>query len=453
MTYSRQFPKTIITSKTSIPDEPDFSVTNPLKKNVFCNGVEIVCSPEFTRKGAVVIKVDGITQFDSRNTNGFLRVAKLPVTINTPMKRDVIVDVFVFNEIDSNEISCSVTVFLSEESKNLDSSLQYISDETVNALVSESQILFPLRTYNNEIVTKLIDMKGYKKIIILIHASTIVPISQLTDPITNSYSIGSAGGYQNVFTDSVTGLPINQSEFDDKITNTIFDSQNQDPKNLVLTLSTRPTQTIFAVTRGISSAGSNDCGKTALEIKAVFTSKWDVVESNDPNFIIDVSTIFTDVDPSVITAGFPTTKRYIRLTENTKVEFLTLSSYAGGRNNCRKSRASTVCVFGCNNMSFQSRNIPNTTITSILDDITTDGIAKLTFEVRNPETGVFQELIDENEFGTIAQGESITVQIGDVITKSISGQTYSLPSTQTDFRGKLVVTGGIVTGVALQKIL
>lgn len=204
MTFSKQFPKTITTTNTFIPDEPDFSVTNPLKKDIFCNGVEIVCSPEFTRKGAVVIKVDGITQFDSRNSGGFQRVGKLPVTLNTRMKRDVIVDVFVFNETDTNEISCTVTVFLSEESKNLDSSLQYISDDVVNSLVSDFETIFikalrgNVNFSNPQIETSLIDMRGYSNLSIILtyhydedilHGISASNNAPITSTFTNKFAV------------------------------------------------------------------------------------------------------------------------------------------------------------------------------------------------------------------------------------------------------------------------
>ena len=121
MVFSKQFPKSLTTSNTSIPDEPDFTVTNPLKENIFCNGVEVVCTPEFTRKGVMIIKVDGVTHYDSRNTSGFIRIGKMPITLNAEIKRDVKVEIFIFNQVDSNNIGCNVTVFLSLESKQLDS--------------------------------------------------------------------------------------------------------------------------------------------------------------------------------------------------------------------------------------------------------------------------------------------------------------------------------------------
>ncbi len=93
-------------------------------------------------------------------------------------------------------------------------------------------------------------------------------------------------------------------------------------------------------------------------------------------------------------------------------------------------------------------------IYEIYDALTMGGTGSLTFEVRDPETDTWSEFIASSEFGTITQGASAIIeQIGDVTTKSVSGKTYALPSTQTDFRAKYSITvNALKNAVSIQKV-
>jgi len=171
MAFSKQFPSTIKTSNIIIPNIADFEIENPLKKTIFCNGVEIVTTPEFSRKGVVVVEVDNVILFDSRNTNGFSNIASMPINLNAELPRDMFVRIFAFNQVDTNTIECTVNVFLDEVSKSLDSKLTYISTDIVNSVVSEQEILFPLELRaENSVTTKLITLTGYKKLILVMTA-------------------------------------------------------------------------------------------------------------------------------------------------------------------------------------------------------------------------------------------------------------------------------------------
>jgi len=445
LTFSKQFQQTITTSKTFIPDEPDFSVTNPLKKNVFCNGVEIVCSPEFTRKGAVVIKVDGITQFDSRNSGGFQRIGKLPVTLNTPMKRDVIVDVFVFNEIDTNEISCTVTVYLSEESKNLDSSLQYISDDVVNSLVSEIEELFQFRVYNGEDLVKLIDMKGYKKLIIIFSSSTVAIIEIEDEPRTDRRdSVSGTYDFTQTFSNItlvITGDIVTKTDSYD--IEQIWDFGETRDRSISATLDTQLSLQLGSVRYLLvgfnRTADGDDVSSTIFQTKELPT--YDIDESDDSTFTTGVINIQTNEDWK---GTYATTKRYFRIIEHVNVSFSTVDKILSSNNNIGQRQ---------DDIPFDSSYPYTPTLFSNwTDSLSFGGSASVSFEVRNPFTDTWGQLISSSEFGTIGVGRTLITQIGDVTTTSVSGKTYALPSTQTDFRARLRVTNALETGVSIQKI-
>jgi len=168
MTFSKQIPATIKTTNTKIPPIPDFSFENPLKKNMFVNGIEIVSTPEFSRKGVIIIAVDNNILFDSRDTEGFSNVAFMPVNLNAVFERDRFVTVSAFNQVDKNEIKVTINVFVDEVERTLDSSLQYISDDVVNSVVSELETIFPQIPRTNIEETQIIQMKGYHKLILMI---------------------------------------------------------------------------------------------------------------------------------------------------------------------------------------------------------------------------------------------------------------------------------------------
>jgi len=464
MVYSHQFPKTISTSKTSISDDADFSVTNPLKKDVFCNGIEVVPSPEFTRKGVMIVKIDGITQYDSRNTNGFLRMAKVPITLNLLMKRDVKVEIFIFNVKDENIIECTVNVFLSEESKQLDSSMQYISDDVVNSLVSEEEILFENKVYFNETVTKLIDMKGYKKLIVNMSASTILDIElnnelnktlnipSVTVGIDNlaahphSFGVDNAGAtvlYSSVL---LTQLSLIASTYsyealtETEIQESIYDMLTTEIH--ILEFDFTEISEIINLSQRISPigvAGEHD-NLTKLIVKTFFR----IEESDMPT---SGFTLVSDygVQQFTGTKSFSgITKRYVKILAKHEV-YIFLSGLGVGNVGSFPSPT----IFSALDIVTSSSSIYQ----NIFDGIKKGGTAALSIDEKNLVDGLFTEFIPANEFGTISEGGSIKKQLGDVSNIAESGKTYILPSTQNGLLAVLRITGGgIEIGVAIRKV-
>lgn len=457
MVFSKQFPKKLTTNSTSIPDEPNFTVTNPLKKDVFCNGLEVIPSPEFTRKGAMVVKIDGITQYDSRNTDGFLRIAKIPITLNLSMKRDIKVDVFIFNEKDTNLIECTVTVFLSEESKQLDSSMQYISDDVVNSLVSESSILFEKRGYNNEVVTKLIDMAGYSKLILNIASSTIPDADKISQTQVNlifattsvsnlnsSTQWGLTSGEPNIFVATDGSRTVNNimAFIDSEKGECIVDFGSDLSRLLSLTINDLDAlHRLLVTTQPIIFF---DHGKKTGFFYVRFAQRFKILESDDNitfNLVQDFGSIFLSGNFSAI----PITKRYIKIVIEVNGYLVPESTATFNIND-----DFVAFVF---DVTPANQSIVINNVTDVFDGNLKGGTASLSFDELDVSSNIFTEFIPASEFGTISEGENIKRQIGDVSNIAQSGKTYFLPSTQTGFRVKLSVTGGgIETSVSIRKI-
>lgn len=455
MAFSKQYPSTINTNNTKIPAIADFEIENPLKKTIFCNGVEIISSPEFSRKGVVVIEVNNVVLFDSRKTSAFESVGKLPVSLNAELERDMFVRVYAFNQVDTNSISCTINIFLDEVSKTLDSSLEYLSQDVVNSIVSKSEVLFPFQTYPNinSPFVNLINMEGYKKLIVLLSASSIETIEKIQDATIGTFQIGTRG-WKGQFLEIVSGNNINTFSFTDNNEAEIWDTKNSNNKKLSISHIPHTTQTFLNVLNRTQSPNSNDCSKNRVEIFGNSTSLWNVDESSTSDFSSDVVNLLSEVTTSALT-NLPTTRRYVRFTQKVTVSFSTSTTSVGSDNNCTPNNCtdSNGCLIsGGNGMLVVPRAFHPIILTGMFDSLTTNGEAKLSFEILDDASKKWLELIASSEFGTVTEGQEVVSQIGDVNTISVSGYTYALPSTQTNFRGKLTVSGGIETGVTIHKV-
>ena len=81
------------------------------------------------------------------------------------------------------------------------------------------------------------------------------------------------------------------------------------------------------------------------------------------------------------------------------------------------------------------------------------GTVAISFEVLDTSSNQWIEVISAAQIGAVGIGGTLSKQLGDVIN-DISNDKFnvSLPSTQTNFRMKLVVTGNIKTGVSIIKV-
>ena len=71
-------------------------------------------------------------------------------------------------------------LYIDEELKPLRSESVPLSRDIFNQIVSQNEILFPFNVYRDETLTQLINMKGYKKLIVMMSASDITSPASLS---------------------------------------------------------------------------------------------------------------------------------------------------------------------------------------------------------------------------------------------------------------------------------
>ena len=71
---------------------------------------------------------------------------------------------------------------ISETQERFDSQAVPLGKDVFNQIVSEGVEIFPFQVYTNETQTELIDMEGYKKLIVTMSASTIPTITEELAP-------------------------------------------------------------------------------------------------------------------------------------------------------------------------------------------------------------------------------------------------------------------------------
>ena len=81
MTFSKSILKKITTSDTKRPSSAQVIVKNPLDAKTILNGIELILSPEFSKKGKLIIEVNGINVFDEDDSEQFEGYAKYPIPL------------------------------------------------------------------------------------------------------------------------------------------------------------------------------------------------------------------------------------------------------------------------------------------------------------------------------------------------------------------------------------
>jgi len=461
------FQQNISTSLTARPTTPQVIIENPYDAISFVNMLEIVPDAEFTLKGKVVITINEITVFDNSNeSNAFKQILRRKIEISNPELRKGSsgkIKFFVWNGTDSNTVELNFGMSLGESLHDSSSSLVPISKEIINREVSEGETLFTTNIYYLETLTSLLNLAGYKKFWVMMSASTIPPV---TNPTTDSGLVrhpaiilrnSASGGYQKIFTTG-QAKDVYLNDLDTYITSDFpyMSSQSFDQKIM------KEFETIILDAR--YNMGRDD---TAYNVKFTWTPTPDfgsgslsslklgagtrlIVEPwcaqrcflriEESDSLTGSYTLVRDYSTEEVSGSqnHNTTKRFVKLL--IKIVVYRVYEYELSTNSSGTDDIDSRIEFS------QTKTNANI-VSSILDSLVSSGVASLSFEIKNQD-GTWFEAIASSQFGTVTDGNSVTVQIGDTLTKR-----FNLPSTQTDFRGKLVITsGGIEVGVDILKV-
>lgn len=382
MGFEETFLDVIDTALVKKPASPQLKFTNPLKKDIFVNSIVLSGGVGFLTRGKVLVTVNDVPVFSPKTALQFKNTPSISIPLNDkPLLRTKSVKVFAWNSVDTDSISLSVEVKMSEDRgsapSNSGGSTLTVTPSDVRRRNSIIETVFAEKNWSDEDDEQLIDMEGYTKMILNIASSK-------GNPIIDSYT------------------------------------WDEDPADSV----------------------DNDAG----------TSTSTTLSDSAPNLIlVDFGSVATreltvdrDVDPA------PDIEELMEISDD-KVSWSTVSTI---------NNPTGITNTGSN--SFRYARITYTRISAgsgivevheIYDNTAFGGSAAISFEVLDDSSGVWIELVSASEIGAIGFGTSISKQLGDVIS-DLSEQKFNviLPSTPTNFRAKIVVTGNLNTGVSIIKV-
>ena len=408
MVFQKSITKKIETTDTKRPDAPQVTIRNPLDKETFVNGIELVLEPEFSQKGKMIILVNDVSIFDENDSEGFFGYAKYPIPLNKMLKRSNDIKIFAWNGTDTNTIKMRFNVSISENPEPFQSQAVPLGRDVLNTVVSEGEIIFPLADYKDVEQTKLLSLEGNNSILLLISSSNaLIPI--LNDKNSQwGVSTNMIDGNLSTFKDATAG--ISPAE--------------------IMVLGTKREMFFDFGEPLVREIGIKASFTYSLDLSDGITLQIRVFESDDD---ITYTTLHSEI--LVIPAGL------------SSGEFLLDSNFTPLPTSRYFSIAFRIIEAGSGAVTMSAN------IYEVYDFHRRTGSASISFELLESETGQWIEYISAADIGAISQGQAVQKQIGSTIEDNPATNKFNrfLPSSQTQLRTKMVVTGNIRTSVSIIK--
>lgn len=468
MSYQETFPDTISTNAIKKPSSPQIIIENPLRKNIFVNSIQLSFDAYFSEKGVIMIEVNDNIILPPKKAGSFKRLQNFSISLKNQEFFDrKKIKVYAWNGTDTDFVSVGVDVQISEDPNTVVSPDAPLSLDSRNSAISDSEIIFENKVYFNQVIEKLINMQGYKKLIVSMSSSTVPDLSEVSKTTDTGNTI-STGVSDNVCTVPPVGYvsfdgsgrahvarSFSSSSFPIVLPMAGKDGQNLDETNtveVIYDLNTEEAHTLeFTFTNPADQFGSvqkirHECvtNHSDMQKSIRHLTKIKISHSSLPSS--GFSTVQNygsdEADGQKVYGGI--TKRYVKVEFKVETyQVVEMDENAGG------TEGSTSFT-----LTAQSRFLdPSVLGTNPFDQNTKGGTASLSFLEKDLASSTFTELIPSSEFGTITEGQAVKEQIGDVNNVSVTEKSYFLPSTQTNFQAKLTVTGGgIETGVSITKV-
>ena len=389
MSFQDTLVDVIDTNATKKPDSPQFKFTNPLKKNIFVNSIQLSFDAYFSEKGAILIKINN-NPILFKKAGSFKRLENFTIPMqNQEFLQQQKIEIFAWNGIDSDFVSVGYDIKISEDPDISISNDTPLLQNQRNLQISEPALLFVKKIYFNETQTTLLDMKGFKKMILTI--------------IADNYSSGATVTVGNA--------------------NLIDGDLNSLSANILV-----------PYPASITNIGEIDFGSIASRIPQVkFKKVTNIGASETHTITLEVSNDgigWTTVDTLVLVHDPPVDF------EMSDIE----QSFRHMRVRAIWTAGSTTSIHFAGYEMFDGKIF--------------GGSLALSFEVFNLADDNFIEYISASAIGTITEGNNLRKIIGDVIDDLGSEKfNFPLPSTQTDFRAKIIITGGGLTvGISILRI-
>lgn len=116
MTFSITIPKKLEVTQTARPNIANYIIENPEDKDIFVTQLEIIPNFKFAEKGKLAIRINGINQFLTEDSGYFSDLTLFNVPLdNNSLQRYKTIEVFAWNDIDSETLAVTINATLSDE--------------------------------------------------------------------------------------------------------------------------------------------------------------------------------------------------------------------------------------------------------------------------------------------------------------------------------------------------
>lgn len=165
MSFQDTLVDVIDTNLTKKPSTPQFKFTNPLKKTIYINSMQLSFDAYFSEQGSVMILVNG-NPILNKKSGELKRLQNLTVPMkNQELLQQKKIEIFAWNGSGETDfVSLGFDIQISEDPNALPSSDTPLSQTMRNNAISDALILFPQIPRADQVDTALIDMKGNKKL-------------------------------------------------------------------------------------------------------------------------------------------------------------------------------------------------------------------------------------------------------------------------------------------------
>lgn len=391
MTYSETFLKRIETSNTKKQTLPDYELKNPIDAPLFVTGIVLIADSYFQLKGKCLVLVNGAVVFNEQDSESFKDINEIPIALTQKMlNRSNKIEVFAWNGVDSDIVALTVNLKLSENQDETFAGAKAVDRQVQKDAVSEFETIFALASRALGTYTELVDMRGYKKLIVMLSKPQFG--NNIPSLVSSSFA-----PYTSLWHDGKLDT-FGDCSLDGSNRSLILEYLTTAPRRIILNAAWNPNGTFKTVTVNLE-----------ISLDGVNWTNTVTYNSGDSS---------NNYNPFTLTCGLV---------------------------NCKFVRVRGTSSMNPGGSSFR--------IYDVYDSDAVGGSGALSFEIKN-SIGDWVEIIPAGEFGTITSSSlDVVKQVGDVTTISVSGKTYALPSTQDRFRIKYVISGGGLTNaVDIQRV-
>ena len=112
MTFQKTYLKSAKSNDSKKSNTPQIEISNPLKKDVYVNAIELILDEAFNVKGIAEIKINNISILNPEHAGNFRRYKSFQIpSQNQILKKDSSVEIFIWNGIPSHNFSMPAFIY------------------------------------------------------------------------------------------------------------------------------------------------------------------------------------------------------------------------------------------------------------------------------------------------------------------------------------------------------